>query len=66
MTTPRNAYERNEYASQNLSKDSLPARPDLFLSVRPPALPSYGYSKEGVRAFLENLGYDIPCIAVDH
>ncbi len=42
------------------------AHPDLLLSVHPPALPDYGHSKEGVLAFLENLGYDIRCIAVDH
>jgi hypothetical protein len=41
-------------------------RPDLLLSVHPPALHSYGHSKEEVRAFLEGLGYDILCIAVDH
>lgn len=41
-------------------------RPDLLLSVHPPALPSYGHTVEGVRAFLESLGYCVKCIAVDH
>jgi FkbM family methyltransferase len=40
--------------------------PTLLLSVHPPALPSYGHSTEEVRAFLDDLGYDIKCIAVDH
>lgn len=42
------------------------ARPDLLLSVHPPALPGYGHSREGVREFLEGTGYDIRCVAVDH
>jgi len=42
------------------------ARPDLLLSVHPLALPTYGHSKTEVEAFLENLGYEIRCIAVDH
>lgn len=41
-------------------------RPELLLSVHPPALPAYGHSKEGVRALLESLGYRIRCVAVDH
>ncbi|MBE0612754.1 MAG: FkbM family methyltransferase [Burkholderiales bacterium] len=41
-------------------------RPDLLLSVHPPALPSYGHTVEDVHAFLKNHGYDVRCIAVDH
>jgi hypothetical protein len=41
-------------------------RPDLLLSVHPPALPGYGHSKAEVEAFLRRLGYDIRCLAVDH
>ncbi|MGZ5074512.1 MAG: FkbM family methyltransferase, partial [Usitatibacter sp.] len=40
--------------------------PTLLLSVHPPALPSYGHSTGEVRGFLEDLGYGIECIAVDH
>ena len=41
-------------------------RPDLLLSVHPPALPSYGHSKKDVEVFLKKLGYQIRCLAVDH
>ena len=41
-------------------------RPTLLLSVHPPALPSYGHSAIDVRRFLEEMGYRIDCIAVDH
>jgi FkbM family methyltransferase len=41
-------------------------RPDLLLSVHPPALPGYGHSKAEAEAFLRRLGYDIRCLAVDH
>jgi FkbM family methyltransferase len=42
------------------------ARPDLLLSIHPPALPGYGHSREGVREFLEGTGYEIRCVEVDH
>lgn len=41
-------------------------RPALLLSVHPPVLPAYGHSREQVQAFLENIGYRVRCIAVDH
>jgi FkbM family methyltransferase len=40
--------------------------PALLLSVHPPALPSYGYSKADVEAFLERVGYEHQILAVDH
>lgn len=51
------------YGAENLLRH---ARPDLLLSVHPPALPSYGHSREGVRKFLETMGYDIQFLATDH
>lgn len=42
------------------------SKPALLLSVHPPALPSYGHSKEDVEGFLIDLNYEIQCIAVDH
>jgi len=41
-------------------------RPDLLLSVHPPALPQHGHSPEDVRAFLERLHYRISVVAIDH
>lgn len=42
------------------------SRPALLLSVHPPALPAYGYSREQVETFLTDLHYEMRCIAVDH
>lgn len=41
-------------------------RPNLLLSVHPDALPCYGHSKEDVWTFLNDLGYEIQCLAMDH
>jgi FkbM family methyltransferase len=41
-------------------------KPNLLLSVHPPALPEYGHSKEDVRKFLEEAAYSLEVIAVDH
>lgn len=41
-------------------------RPTLALSVHPLALPNYGHSVGEVKAFLEDIGYRIAIIAVDH
>ena len=40
--------------------------PVLALSVHPPALPSYGHSKADVVEFLEERGYVIRLLSVDH
>jgi hypothetical protein len=42
------------------------SRPEILISVHPAALPSYGHSKVEIEAFLQNLGYEIRCLAVDH
>ena len=42
------------------------ARPDLLLSVHPPVLPNYGYSKNEVETFLKRLNYEIQVLSVDH
>jgi FkbM family methyltransferase len=54
---------------ENLLQQS---HPDLLLAIHPtklvgcPGLPSYGHSKEQVYSFLQRLGYEIRCLAVDH
>jgi FkbM family methyltransferase len=40
--------------------------PTLLLSVHPPALPNYGQSVQEVRDYLNNLGYSIQVLSVDH
>jgi len=40
--------------------------PTLLLSVHPPALPQYGHTRESVFAFLQELGYGITVLAIDH
>ncbi|MEO8198254.1 MAG: FkbM family methyltransferase [Thermoanaerobaculia bacterium] len=42
------------------------ARPELLLSVHPPALPSYGHSTGDVEAFLRQMDYEVHCLAIDH
>jgi FkbM family methyltransferase len=46
--------------------DGLHHRPDLLLSVHPPALPQHGHTPDDVRAFLERLQYRISVVAIDH
>lgn len=41
-------------------------RPTLLLSIHPQALPEYGHSKQAVEAFLQQQGYDVRLLAVDH
>src|SRR5579871_6983144 len=41
-------------------------RPDLLLSVHPAELADYGHSKDGLRGFLAQSGYEATTIAVDH
>ena len=40
--------------------------PDLLLSVHPSALPQFGHSTYDIKSFLEENGYGIDCIAIDH
>jgi FkbM family methyltransferase len=40
--------------------------PALLLSVHPQALPQYGHTKESVSEFLQELGYKITVVAIDH
>jgi len=42
------------------------ARPELLLSVHPPALPTYGHSRDEVETFLKALNYEIHFLAADH
>ena len=42
------------------------SRPDLILSIHPPALSEYGSSKSEVADFLKQLGYCIKIIGIDH
>jgi FkbM family methyltransferase len=51
---------------QGARKSLARYRPTLLLSVHPPALPQYGHSKEGVSAFIQELGYKITVVAIDH
>jgi FkbM family methyltransferase len=41
-------------------------RPTLLLSVHPPALPRYGHTPEAVHAFLDDLGYRVAVVGIDH
>ena len=41
-------------------------RPDLLLSVHPEALPHYGHSKPMVSDYLQQFGYKVDCLAIDH
>jgi len=40
--------------------------PSLLISVHPPALPSYGHSKNQLEMYLQKIGYNILCLAIDH